>query len=276
MSLRSFLKRNWIGVIGILIGIASLSSSFYFYKISTEPPEPIFLLDPSRTIIIESDRFPETPLRVTRSNGNEIKGDVTSVRLYFWNNGRKSIRPSNILEPLVITLGDTNGEILDYKIIKSSRKVVEPILERYSIDPDRSLILSFSILEKGDGLTCQLIYEGERDADLTISGTIENVSGIVTNQKMIRRRFWSEYGKLLGSIIAALGVVIIVVSVTDYLEKHKLKSGIAKILFLIIRYSIFAIAIMFFIYAIVWRPVRKALEEASTTIIQTVPKEIIP
>ena len=150
MPLGAFVESNWfgiLGIVGIIITIIGLRLSYYYYKMTTAPPEPVFLIDPARTKIIESKYIFETQLRVVRPNGDEIKGNVTSVRFYFGNNGRKSIKKSNILEPFVITLDDPNGEILDYKILKYSRQVVKPMVERNSVEPKRSLALSFSILE---------------------------------------------------------------------------------------------------------------------------------
>jgi hypothetical protein len=209
VSLGPFLKRNWLGIIGIVGTIVGVTLSVYFYKMSVVFPEPVFLLDPVRTTIVDSQRFSEAPLRVVRANGDEIKGDVTSVRFYFWNNGKKSIKPLTILEPLVITLDDPNGEILDYKILKCSRKVVEPSVERNPGDPNKNLLLSFAILEQKDGLTGQVIYSGKPEAKLAIYGAIEDVRKILTNAIIIQRGWPKEFIKEISFAILVLGTIVL-------------------------------------------------------------------
>lgn len=277
MSLTRFVKTNWIGILGSLIGIAGLTLSFYFYKMSIALPEPVFLLDPSRTVIIDSERLSETPLRVVRLNGNEIKGDITSVRFYFWNNGRKSIRPLNVLKPLVIALDDAAGEIIDYKVLKSSRSVVDPVIARHSADPKRSLDLSFSILEQEDGLSGQLLYKGKPDANVTISGTVENVSEIITDQRMIQRRFWKEYGgKIAFVILAICSIVTLAFCSRAFTKLLQSKSTIVRSFAYSIGYLFLGILIVVFIYAIIIGPIKEAQARASTTFTQTVPADIIP
>jgi hypothetical protein len=176
-----FLEKHWFGILGILIG-AGLS--FYFYEESNSPPRLSIFVDPIRTPIIDSSRFSSTTLRVLRPNGTEIKSDVTATKFYIWNNGRGSIKSTEILEPLLISIKDHNSVVLDYKILKVSRNVVKPVITGNPVDPNRSLMLSFSILEPEDGFTGQIIYEGPPKVEFSISGTIEKIRRITTNTKM--------------------------------------------------------------------------------------------
>jgi len=280
VPLGAFVKFNWFGILGIfgiIIGIIGLMLSYYYYKMTTAPPEPVFLLDPTRTIIVDSKQFFETPLRVVRPSGDEIEGDITSVRFYFWNNGRKSIKTSNILEPLVITLDDPKGEILDYKILKCSRKVVKPVVERNSVEPKRSLDLSFSILEPEDGFTCQVIYAGNPDAGLTISGIVENVRTIITTTELIRSYFWKDVGGYIKfPTVTMLGFIVIFtlhyvrLSNEDptliIREKMKQSFGASWIWFLM------TVLLLVLLYP----SIKKAREKAPNIVIQKVPKNIIP
>ncbi len=275
VSLRSFLRRNWLAIIAILIGIAV---SNHFYQKSIAKREPVFLVDPSRTEIIDCTRLEETPLRVVRASGDEIKGDVTSTRFYFWNNGRQSIKPSNILEPLIITLDDPDGEILDYKILKQSREVVKPLLQPDTADPGRSLFLSFGILEPEDGLTSQVIYKGNPDATLTISGTVEGVRVITTGSEMIKRRFWFQLGKYIFIIIIFLVLFGAFGLFVGFLEEKEEKkhSPTTKFTLSLINVAVVLIASLFFYCLLIGFTVHKARRTAATTVIQTVPADIIP
>lgn len=278
VSFGSFVKRNCVGIIGIIVTIiVAIVVSLYFYKKSIAKPEPVFLVDPLRIEIIDSKHFSETQLRVVRSNGNEIKGDVTSVRFYFWNNGRKSIKPSNILEPLVITLNDPNGEILDYKILKCSRKVVKPIVDRDSVDPNRKLSVSFAILEKEDGLTGQIIYEGNPTANFMISGTIENVGEIITNAKAIRS-YVRKRMCLFILLHMVLCIFLFAAIIKAYLRSPESKPKlIVRDKMETMKKGILAASIVVVVSLVFGLAIFKIFEgEARTSVIQKVPKDIVP
>ena len=280
MSFKEFAKRHWFGIITIVI---TVSVPYYFYKKSISLPEPVFLLDPVRTKIIESDRFIDTPLRVVRANGDEIKGNVTSVRFYFWNNGRKSIKKSNILEPLVITLDDPNGEILDYKILKCSRKVVEPVVGLNSVDPNKNLLLSFAILEQGDGLTGQVIYRGEPEAKLVICGAIEGVRKILTNANVIQKHWPKEFifGTYFLLIPLTIGLLVYAIhkEIKDEARDKPTKpTKMSRRLRLMARFIVILLGIFIIIMIIfaVKGNIEKAKRKALTSVIQKIPKDIIP
>lgn len=211
MKLKKYIKQN-SGVIGIIVGILGIivggCISFYFYKKSITKPEPILITDPSRTLIVNAEHFSDTPLKIVRLNGNEVAGNITALRFYFWNNGNKSIKTSNILEPINISLSDPNAIILDYKILKTSRKVVAPEFVRNIESLENELSISFGILEKNDGLTGQLIYSGNPKADLIVSGTIEGAKEILTDSLLVQRRLRTEFLPIVFLLLAAMAILI--------------------------------------------------------------------
>jgi len=83
MSVKEFLRRNWVSILAIIIGISGIVLAYYFHRVSIARREPVFLIDPARTRIMDSKSFSETPLRIVRADGSQIKGDITSVRFYF-------------------------------------------------------------------------------------------------------------------------------------------------------------------------------------------------
>lgn len=273
MNIKSFLKNNWLGLTGGAIGILGLAFSYYFFKISTSPAEPVFLIDPSRTIIVESKRFSETPLRVVRDDGSKIQGDVTSIRFYFWNNGRKSIHPSAILEPIIVTLEEKDGEVLDHKILKVSRGVVRPLIQRDTADPKRKFNISFSILEKNDGFTGQLIYVGNPNADFKIFGTIEGAKKIITTQQLISGQFWSEYAKSAG-----LAMIVVVLGIIFGFYQGKLGFNLPKTerTGKIVGLCILTFLLLFWGYVTFVASVTTAKNKASKTYVSRVPGGIIP
>src|SRR5882724_10374125 len=170
MSIISHLKQQWLG---LLVGAIGIGLSVYFYAESREERDPVFVVDPNRVEIISEERVANGPIIVLRRNKTPIRGDVYAVRFFFWNAGRLAIEPQDILEPLRVTLRDSSSEILDFRSVKTSRPIARIQLSRARTDSLRTLLLSFSILERGDGLAAQIIYQGKRGAPLQISGTIK-------------------------------------------------------------------------------------------------------
>ncbi len=170
MGIGAHLRVQWLG---LLVGAIGIGLSVYFYVESRETRDPVFIVDPSRAEIISHARVETAPIRVLRADGKPITTDLYAVRFYFWNRGKRSIRSSDILEPLRVEL-DSGGEILDSKILSKSRPITGIVLQPHSTGQRlRELAINFVILEHDDGFTGQVIYEGNANARLRIFGIIE-------------------------------------------------------------------------------------------------------
>lgn len=177
-----FLVRNWLGVLGLAVGIGGIVLSIYFFYGSIAEREPVFLIDPVKTTIVDSKLFQRTSLKVSKSDNTPVNADVSSLRFYFWNRGKLAIKPDNVLQPLILSLTDQNGEILDYKLLQTSRPdIVQADIVPDASDRARNLRLNFKILEKNDGFTGQIIFSGDTYATLAPSGVIEGAGRIAAS-----------------------------------------------------------------------------------------------
>ncbi len=275
MYWKKYLKQS-SGIIGIVIGILGICLSIYFYKKSIAKPEPILLTDPSKTLIVNAEHLSDTTLKIVRADGNDVVGDVTAIRFYFWNNGNKSIKVSNILEPINISLNDPNAVILDYKILKTSRKVVAPRLMRNVKSTDNSLSIFFNILEKDDGITGQIIYNGDQKTDLVVSGTIEDAKKILTNSDLTKGRFlWKTFHFQLVLLLVGLVFVFIAFLFILIIEIYRYRKGSEKVLSLMITVFLFALVSVSLTVAVI-----SSIENLKTGVIyamvKNVPNNIIP
>lgn len=155
---------------------------------------PTLIIDPVRTTIIDSKFFPNSFLKVTNPDNVLVQSDVTALHVYFWNDGKQPIKPSDVLQPpLRIVLDDTSGKILDYKVLKVSRPDVIKIgLKPNQENSPRELILDFNILEEGDGFSCQLLYAGNPSSTVNLLGGIEGARTIDNNEIVSNKRIRSE------------------------------------------------------------------------------------
>lgn len=183
-------KSNRLGYASVVLGVLGVLIAAYAYQESIREREPSFIIDPVRTEILRSDQVLGVPIRVTRTDGTEIKSDLSSVRFYLWNNGKESIRDSDVLQQISIRFDDPNVRIVYPTILKISHEVAGIRVTPDLTNPEKALLISFKILEKNDGVTGQIIYEGSTNARLVISGIIEGVESFRSEsvfQKRARR-----------------------------------------------------------------------------------------
>ncbi len=203
MGLISHVKDHWLGWLGIVVGVTGAGLSCYFYWESREVRDPVFIADPNRVEIVSAANIATAPIKVLRRDGTPISADVYAVRFFFWNAGRRSIRPENVLDTLQIMLLDSTSEILDVKLLKTSRPITRVSLDRGA--GRRTLVVHFAILERGDGLAGQIIYQGKATAALQVAGTIEGAHVRRTNAPPL----WALIPEaVVALVLLAAGVVI--------------------------------------------------------------------
>lgn len=170
-------------VISSVISIAiTIVFGYYFLYIGNRERKPTFYLDPTRTTILDKTNAANAPLMLLKSNGDTIHSDVTSVYFYFFNQGSETIKRENVYEPLKIVLRD-KAEILDFKLLKVARPVSGIKLVRDTAS--NSLSINFKALEKDDGLVGQIIFEGNKNASITLEGGIDGAKYFETHLSSI-------------------------------------------------------------------------------------------
>lgn len=192
----------------LIIGVLGIVLAIYYHNKTLEVRSPVFLVDPIRTAIADSDRLSGSLLNVSDSSGLKVEGDVSSLRMYFWNQGSRSIKTENVLEPIKFIFDSSVARILDYRIVGVSRDLISPSLKDVVSDHGlMGLELSFLILEKNDGVAIQVIYEGPSTAGIYCSGTIEGVEAI-GSPELPTASIFLEYLEKIGSIFVVAGLLL--------------------------------------------------------------------
>jgi hypothetical protein len=148
--------------------IVSIPLSFYFYYSPSQKRDLRYLVHPQRTAIVREGKL--SRLSVTL-DGKPFTQDVTAAVVAVWNEGNESIRPEQMLEPLVIRTIPP-APIIEATIAKTSRDVVRPTIDKSKF-AQGEIGLGWSILEEGDGVDLQLTYAGGLDTKIKASATIE-------------------------------------------------------------------------------------------------------
>ncbi|MBI2494032.1 MAG: hypothetical protein HYV94_18300 [Candidatus Rokubacteria bacterium] len=157
----------------LLVSVATLISvplTIVLYFESQHNRDLVFTVDPARTIIARAGGPSELKVEF---KGDVIKTDVVGVQVSLWNQGKGSIRASDVLTPLEIRLNPP-APILQVSAAKTSRSVIALTLEN-----DAGLLrqgripVTFRILERDDGGNIQIIYAGPSDVEISLVGVVE-------------------------------------------------------------------------------------------------------
>jgi hypothetical protein len=174
---------------------------YYFYYLSINERIPTFYVEPLRTVILDDNNVSRAPIKVTRTDGKEIKQDVISTTFYFFNQGKETIKQDNVYSPIEVTFLDSAIEILDFKVLKAERDVSKVSAK---FDSTRNLVtITFNALEQYDGLVGQIIYDGQIHSPLIINGGIE---GAKSFESRLSRNFLHPSIVLVGAILFLFGI----------------------------------------------------------------------
>lgn len=249
-------------VFGYFIGVVGIILSIYFYFNSVRQRIPIFKDDPARIRILYSNNISKSTIKVFKANGQEVKKDLSIIKIYFWNNGKESIKPENILSPIIISKLDSSTNILEARLTKISRPITG--LRINYIDSLRNeVIINFKILEKGDGGMLQLMYEGDVLSKFIIKGTVEGFGDLSFSEKKINPS-GSKTLQVVGSsffsiIIIIIGSAIFSANKEIYLsfKEYKKDSKNSKVFISILQLmgiSLFSLIVFFLAYIVFMTP----------------------
>lgn len=227
-----FFSNPIVGILGALASIIGVPLAIYFYVQTTQFRELVYYVNPAQAIVVKAGEV--SKLRVLIGD-RELKSDVTTAQIAIWNRGNESLKPENVLVPVLIRTVPS-VPILEVKIRNKSRDAIGFALDESHLE-DGIVGLSWKILEQGDGGVIQIVYAGNPDA------TKINASGVFEGQHEIRRIQYS--GKILSGVeqmrqerhswviwfALGMGISIIVVGVILFREKDE---RFALVLFLVL------------------------------------------
>lgn len=157
-------------IYGAITGICSVIGiplAIYLYLAARAVPELSYYVSPTRTAIVSAA---EASGLTVQYEGQQIRGDLSSVLVTIWNAGGKPILHSDILSPIVLRLGGEHP-ILDAKEVNEVRALIG-----FKIDSAQKasgiLRVDWNILEHNDGARIQVIYQGNAHVPVFVRGAI--------------------------------------------------------------------------------------------------------
>jgi len=172
-TLEWFSKNPVFGVIGFLVGVVSLTATFYFGIATLRSRDLSLTVDPTRTTIVKAGQ--SSDLHVLYK-GQSVATDVTGLQVAIWNAGRESIRSEHILSSIIL---ETSPKIpiLEVRLRHISRPVCAIALDESQL-ADGKVGLTWRILEHNDGAIIQFIVAGGSNTTMVGQGSMEGDSTV--------------------------------------------------------------------------------------------------
>ncbi|HWM23760.1 MAG TPA: hypothetical protein VNP98_02975 [Chthoniobacterales bacterium] len=237
--------------VSLVIAIAGVVLSIYFYFAQRESKAISFIADPKRALLVSPKHLPTTRITLFDQDGKRIAGDVYSVDLYLWNSGTKTIDGPDVINPIIVNL-PLGTRLLDLQPIHVSRQSVTQMAASALKRPDGDAIqFHFNTLEPGDGISASLLYEGEQDADFLIKGGVKGIREITDSKQIVNQEKWlvpwKQHLPDIGEAVLGFGTIGLVIFLWHLLSRRffpdrarDVKKAIAAIVFS-----------LFFLYVIV-------------------------
>jgi len=206
------------------VGVVGLVLFIFFPELSTQKRNPKYYVDPVRTVIINKANIKEAPLKVIKPGGIEVTSSVTAIRIFIWNDGKREINSSDILTPLRVIIDSNQSEILRVDKLRISRTVTElELTPRYG-DSAGCLAITFRTLENKDGGAFQIIYEGNPEAKVELSGLISGKIDLSEMERHAKKRFLSK--KYI--IISGYFIIMFLFMLSPLLFMTRIRTYLAK------------------------------------------------
>ena len=209
---------------GSVANLISIPLAIYFWLETKEFRNLSFSVNPVRTAIVKAD---QTSKLSVSYDGKQIHSDITACQVGIWNQGKHAIEKADILEP--ITIYTENGTpILEVSIRRTSRDLTKFSLDTNDLANGR-IVVSWSILEQGDGASIQFTYAGGPETNILIEGTIKGQKNLTRPKYPDRlvipeQEYWyistwkNEHARffiIMGPLVVLCGIVLVAVSVHE-------------------------------------------------------------
>jgi hypothetical protein len=198
--------------------------------------ELAYAVNPIRTQIVTADNT--SSLSVLYNGENLGSVNITAAQIAIWNSGDLNIEKEDILKEIIIYT-EPSVNILEVKIVKNMKEyeITKLIIDdSYQNLQNGRIPVSWKILEKNDGVSIQIIYQGSTDVKINVAGYIKDagyVKRLEPKQEsdwlrylygggvlfcMVLFYFFRNYDKIfwiVGIIFSIVLIIYISVSVTD-------------------------------------------------------------
>lgn len=208
-------KWQWIGVwatiISLGVGILAVLIGVYLYQKSIVAPDLTYTVHPLRTELRAPDF--DSDLAFTYRGQPISERQVTSLQVAIWNAGTESIRAENVLQAIYLRT-EKPVRILSARVTQTNRPVseFETVRDEHAWAKGQCQF-RWRILEPNAAAMVQIIYVGDADTAITLSGVVERqptIRRVAFTADLLRLRTvaWREIVTSVVASVATGGTVL--------------------------------------------------------------------
>lgn len=219
-QIEAALAKPWTQVaIGFALFLAGVLVSYIYYRLSLRRTALCYHRSRERLLGYENQTL---PAEVEFRYRGELVQRLDRLVLIFWNDGNTTISDSDRVagDPLRIS---GRIKVLDARIIKTSRSIIDPKLTISSL-PEYLVRIEFDFLDSNDGFVIELLYEYKNMGDaqekikgddfFKVEGSFRGMPKGIKSMGLpligVRDVGWERWGPPLGGImILAMSSVFI-------------------------------------------------------------------
>jgi hypothetical protein len=196
-SILGFYEKHPVaGLIGTLASIVGVVLAVVFYLAAIKTRELSLYVNPSKTTIVKSGQTSDLHVLY---KGKDVSTDVTALQVELWNAGKESIRPEQVLLPIILETSP-KVPILEVRLRHVSRPVTQTVLDTTQI-ADGKVVVSWKILEHNDGAVIQFILAGPSETSIKASGALEGQPRVKVFHKLAIKERWLVFFSILGFLL---------------------------------------------------------------------------
>lgn len=225
LSCESFLDGSPIfNLTTLILAIIGILLTIYFAAKSRRKKEPKYLM---RTISLISSNIKKIKFLNIHYKKLEIE-NLSVTKLAFWNNGRETIRSSDVApkNPIQITIKN-DFRILLCDIIYQKNESNGFVL-KLSADK-KNIIISFDYVDYLEGIVMQIYHTGNSSSDLVIDGHVMSYGRLSRNNRKLPfcLNLFSQYKKhidarmhkiILGYTAIFMGIMCTAIGILTFIN----------------------------------------------------------
>lgn len=267
------MKKNWISILSLGLGLAGMLLSYYFYTISIKIREPAFVITKNVSLFSSPKGLSSKYFKIVKSSdGTELLKNLYIQEVAIWNNGKESIKKENVLKPITLTF---NGEIEIIDAFISEVKRPDIVKGEISFKPGENIVTtSFSILENNDGMKIQVVYASLESSIANVDGVIEGVEAIQNIDNLAKDNLLASVAKVLmwgGVIIVGFLLLGSIGKISEWIVS-KTCGNYAEKVNSIIANTFSIVMTLFFLGVIAVLIYTKVIEFSKESVVDSVPK----
>jgi hypothetical protein len=200
---------RWIALVSLMITIAAILFSIWAYRRGEKRRIPTVVTSaPGKLIEPTLNRI--DGFSITHKEKPVAANGISLLSVFFWNDGQLPLQSSEVISPYRVIF-PKDVRVLDLALTNTTRSNLGIEAKVVSTDEYDSIMISFSVLEPGDGLKLQVIFDGPPNSEITFSGSCLGSAKL----KVLSPdgRYFSDRAKRLAEIFqSSLALLIVAIS----------------------------------------------------------------